>query len=61
MIARVAAENAEFMLEGHDVELAGVQEVGRAHVVLDIVVLDLKTNDRADSRRHDPDLSSPRY
>ena len=42
--ARVAAENAEFMLEGDDVEPAGIQEVGRAHVIVDPVVVDLKAD-----------------
>ena len=43
--AGFAAENAEFVLQGNDVELAGIQEVGRAHVVLDSLVVDLKPND----------------
>ena len=38
----LAAENSEFVLQTNDVEPAGVQEVGRAHIVFDIVVLDLQ-------------------
>ena len=45
MGAGVAAENAEFMLEGNDVELARVQNVGGARVVLYSVVIDLEAND----------------
>ena len=43
--AGFAAENAEFMLQRDDVELPCIQEVGRTHVVLDLVVVDLKAND----------------
>ena len=44
--AGFAAENSEFVLQAHDVEPAGIQEVCRAHVVFDIVVLDLQSDRR---------------
>ena len=44
--AGFAAENSEFVLQANGVEPAGVQEVGRAHVLFDIVVLDLQSDRR---------------
>ena len=58
--ARFAAENAEFMLQADDFELAGIEEVGRAHVVFDLVIVDVEPNDGSDSRSHGRDRSSPR-
>ena len=43
--AGLAAENAEFMLQADDVELTGIQEVGRTHIVFELVIVDLKPND----------------
>ena len=43
--ARFATEDAEFMLETDDFELARIQEIGRPHVVLDFVIVDLKAHD----------------
>ena len=45
MVAGYTPENAEFMLEGNDIELAGIQDVGRMHVLFYPVVVDLKAND----------------
>ena len=44
--AGFAAENSEFVLQAYGVEPAGVEEIRRAHVLFDIVVLDLETNRR---------------
>ena len=44
VVAGFTAENTEFMLEGNDFELAGVQEVGRTHVIFYFVIVDLKAN-----------------
>ncbi len=45
MVAGFTTENAEFMLEGNDIELACIQDVGRMHVLFYFVVVDLKVND----------------
>lgn len=45
MVAGFTPENAEFMLEGNDIELACIQDVGRMHVLFYPVVVDLKAND----------------
>ena len=58
--AGFAAENSEFVLQGNDVEPAGVQERGGAHIVFDGVVLDLQGDRRRDSRRFDRGRSSRR-
>jgi hypothetical protein len=44
VVAGFTTENAEFMLEGNDFELARIQEVGRVHVVFYSVIVDLKAN-----------------
>ena len=44
--AGFAAENSELVLQAHDVEPAGIQEVCRTHVLFDIVVLDLESDRR---------------
>jgi hypothetical protein len=38
-------ENAEFMLEGNDVEVACIQKVGGMHVIFYSVIIDAKAND----------------
>ncbi len=48
--AGFAAENSEFVLQANEVETAGIQEVGGADVVFDIVVLDLESDRPGDSR-----------
>jgi hypothetical protein len=39
--AGLAAEDAEFVLQGNDVELTGVQSIGRAAVILDPLIAQL--------------------
>ena len=41
----VAAENSEFVLQGDDVEPAGVEKRRSADIVLDAVVLDLNATE----------------
>jgi hypothetical protein len=41
MAAGFTAENAEFMLQGHRIELACVQHSSRIDIVLNVIVLDL--------------------
>ena len=63
--AGFAAENSEFVLQAHGVEPAGVQEICGAHVLFDIVVLDLQSDRRRIivdltmiGHRHDAGLQS---
>ena len=44
--AGLATENSEFVLQAHGVEPAGVEEIRRARVLVDIVVLDLQGDRR---------------
>ena len=58
--AGFATENSEFVLQAHDVEPAGIQEIRCTHVVFDVAILDLQSDRRRDNRRLDRDRSSPR-
>ena len=44
VLAGLAAENAEFVLQRHDLEPAAVQEIGRPNIVFDTSVVDLKAD-----------------
>ena len=41
-----AAENAEFVLQAHDVEAAVIQEVCCTHVFFNVVIVDLQSDRR---------------
>ncbi len=45
VIAGLAAEDPEFMLQANDVELPLVEEIGGAHVILQFFIIDLQAND----------------
>ena len=44
--APLATENSEFVLQAHGVEPAGVEEIRRARVLVDVVVFDLQGDRR---------------